>query len=684
MAGCMVMALLPVLVLVLVLAGPRVAAMFERGVGERAAEEKFGEAIASLEPAVEDPAAQYDIDKTMRAIRALDLALERDADLGAYLELIARQDYRDVAPGIVRARAQLLEHLKELYALGKAQEEHQQMWDEYRTSLTGLLAIADVSVNPATLLSINVDRDRARERLDRFDDFQEASQQRRQRIRGVQGTLVDALIDYSEVYYGLLEEWDRLVLERDRAYLAAYAGKWEEVMASAERALEINPTDREAPILMALALAESDSPEDWDAALALLGEYMQSNPERSAPALVLRGVVERKQGRISDAQLSFEQASAYYPRQAEFLADMADTYRMRAFLRQSPEGQRVVELYRNTMLGAGAFSPNLQLAKMNFDRGFTEQGAEKILDHFSRRRAQGQFDYLLSDLEFCYNALGQDFYSIFPEQYYLEFAYDTTRFGFGNAIELKIDNRSDRTLHNATLVLALHLTDMVRGDYETIAAERTVPVVQPGRTTSFGRMQVDVDFLGQRKGIRDIAQARAILITNEAVIWVDTGEARLVALQEELRRAERQGNDTGSIIDRLGGNDEIARILSSIEMDIGDGVGVMKADFQLPRELAMLEPEFRLRVAGRNISLSPSKNELEDGKIQLQFSKLGFNTSIRGEPIELLGLSRFGRFGLKFDPQPDGSYKVSPIIGERSSSQDLEVTGPPVEPEPAE
>ena len=120
----------------------------------------------------------------------------------------------------------------------------------------------------------------------------------------------------------------------------------------------------------------------------------------AAPAFLLLGVHQSRLGQDSQAQLSFQQAAAYFPKQAKQLTDMLNPYEMRSFLRQSREGQFIVEMYKSTMLGAGYFSPDLQMAKVLFDKGDDAGGRLKVLDHFARRRTQQQWDFIISDVAF--------------------------------------------------------------------------------------------------------------------------------------------------------------------------------------------------------------------------------------------------------------------------------------------
>ena len=90
-----------------------------------------------------------------------------------------------------------------------------------------------------------------------------------------------------------------------------------------------------------------------------LDQYIKLYPSRSAPALVLKGLLYREEGEAAKAVSYFDQASMEYPRQAAALTDLLDSYKARTYLNKSAEGKYLLRLYRSTMEGFGIFSPNL-------------------------------------------------------------------------------------------------------------------------------------------------------------------------------------------------------------------------------------------------------------------------------------------------------------------------------------
>lgn len=625
-----------------------------------AAEEQFAPMLEALQAGAEAPGPAYDIDKTIRVIHEIDLAMQEEQSLEEYLKWASRQDYSDVAPEVLEKRKEVLDILMRLYAKQVEAEDQAAMWEVTSELLLSTFSVVTVTgeanlVNPAAGLS--VDREQAQSLLQELKDDRAAHKQLMRDITAIETELFDTMVDYGEVYYKYLEEWDQLAVLRDRAYLAAHNGDWEATLAAAELAIEKAPGEREAHLLKAMALIELDDRENAAEITELLADYVEEHPSASAPALVLLGVHQARLGDSKAAQLSFQQSAAYFPKQSDALTDMLDPYKMRSFLRKSREGSFIVELYKSTMLGAGYFSPDLQLAKTLFDQGDLEGGRAKVLDHFARRRTQQQWDFLVSDIAFCHDLLGPNFWEIFPEETY--FDLEASPAMMGSSLNVAIENRSERALHNATLVLAVQLTDMYAGDYEVLPAPETLPAVVGHDTTSFGSIPIDLEVHGKAKTVDDIVHTRAILIADEAVTWVDTDAYRL-AESKELREKRKTREALAkteaappapvehplskrhprfqSTMDALleGAND-----VAQVEMESKYGADNLVV--KLPKELSILRPIFRLRY-GETL-YEATDNVITGDTIELRFQGVeNFDADGAEAPddVELLMASPFG------------------------------------------
>lgn len=623
---------------------------------ESVAEAQFEPALAALEAAAQ-PQKPYDIDATVRVIHEVDLALKEKQSLQEYLIWASRQDYGDVAPEVLEARKEMLDVLMRLYAKQVQAEDQQAMWEFTGELLLTTLSVVSVTgeasmVNPEAHLS--VDRAQAQQLLADLKSEREQHEQLVQDITSLEVELFDKLVKYGDTYYRYLEEWDRLAVLRDRAYLAAHNGDWEAALTASELAIQAAPKEKEAHLLKAMALIELDNRENAAEIRQVLDEYLAEHPGSSAPALLLMGVHQARLGNDKEAQLAFQQSAAYYPKQSDQLTDMLNPYKMRSFLRKSREGSFIVELYKSTMLGAGYFSPDLQMAKTRFDAGDLEGGRAKVLDHFARRRTQQQWDFVISDVAFCHELLGPHFWEIFPEDTYLDLVVSPTM--LGSSLNLAVNNRSPRTLHNATLVLALQFTDMYAGDYEALPAPSTVPAVDANAQTSFGAVEVNTEVFGQAKTVDDVVVHRAILVTDEAVAWVDTDKYRIAEsteFREKKRTREalakpdaapvvhplaRNHPEFGGTVDKL-----VTGAAGSAELAIEAKYGKDNLVVKLPRELAILRPLFRLKYG--DTLYEADDNVIEGDKIALRFKaveNLDGEGSNKADDVELLMASPFG------------------------------------------
>jgi hypothetical protein len=409
------------------------------------------------------------------------------------------------------------------------------------------------------------------------------------------------------------------------------------------------PQDKEAQLLKAYSMVQNMknniapiiNPEtgmsEQNQILPLLDNYMQAHPGETAPALLLKGVYFAQIGDANSAKLNFEQAAVYYPKQANELSDMLNPYKMRNYLKKSKEGSYITELYKSTMLGAGYFSPDLQMAKMYFDKGDTKNGKEKVLDHFSRRRNQSHWDYILSDIHFCEKNLGVNFLKLFPENQYLDLKADVKHSLSANAdyIKVGVDNRSDVRLHNASLILCIQYTEMNRDDYVSIKMDKTLPELLPNSYNDFGEIDnKKTDFwsgtLNSTKYLlsignnlfesgtqkqEGIVKSRAVLISDEAIAWIDDADTKVtneVAKDYVVKfKPEELGLDVAGIQNLIK-----QKLTATATESI---IGSDEVKIKLPEQLAILKPVFKLVDPSTGKIYSPEVNMIKNDMIELNF-----------------------------------------------------------------
>lgn len=614
---------------------------------EKVANEVFAPAIQKIEEA-QKTSEGYDIDRTISVIHSIDRALKEEDTLKDYLRFMATQDFRNVAPDVLKARQKVLNILQRLYAQQTELENQEATFTVTRTLLSTMTLI-DADMTLVTGIPA-LDKKQAKSILNDLRKDQEEREGMLNSLTKLENELIRVMTDYSKTYYKYVDEWDKVASVRDAAYLASSSGNWEAVVQKSEVAIQLAPHDAEARLLGALGHIElstrNKESKHLEKASDLLVDYVKEHPTRTAPALLLEAIVKTKRGKTKEAIQLFEQSAAYFPKQSKALSNMLDPYEVRSFLRKSSEGNRIVDLYKSTMLGAGFFSPDLQLAKLFFENGEKEKGRKKVLDHFSRRRAQNAWDLVLSDVDFCQQFLGADFDAILVEDSHLELLVEPAL--IGNSIKVSIKNNSPKALHNTTLVLALQFTDMHRDDFESFKVGETVPIVSPHAETDFGSLDIDYSFLGTEKSKDDIVVNRAILISDEAVVWVDTDIHKL-ALARDAKRVAK--NNPAVEIKRKGwfeamkiSPDQLLQsIKNNISTDIDLSLGKDDVLIELPKELALLNPVFRLKVG--DILNAPEENILSSNGIKVKFGSVeNYDSENASKEATLVISSQFGNF----------------------------------------
>ncbi len=644
------------------------------------AEEAFSPVLEKMQQARSDLQDQsYDIDATVRVLHEIDAALATEGSLETWLSQSALQDYRGVAPEVLAAREQILDVLFRLYARQVASEDQEATWGMLRHMgpVLNLLMVSDLQVGGDASLAIplagtggavevaqaGIDREGVQQVYQDWKDQQRAHADLLAEMLDLERELIDALAENSTVYHRYLEEWERVCAMRDRAYLAAHEGEWEAALQAARAAMRAAPYDKEAHLLAALALIEGDlaSPEDPDEAERLLQEFAEAHPDSSAPALLLRGVLRQRSGDLQGAHLDLEQAAAYYPKQAEQLGEMLDPYkaRSRAFLRKSREGNLVLGLYKSSMLGAAWFSPDLQLARIAFDKGEFERGRSKVMDHFARRRAQGQWDLVIRDLQFCEDFLQEDYHLILPERGWLDLEAEEAT--FSDKLQVAVRNRSSRTLHNASLVLCLHFTDMHPDDYEPFAPA-TEPQLPAQETTSFEDVDIEFELGGRQKTVEDIASVRAVLVSDEAVVWVDSitfkrDQARQHREQRMRQRTSiRRWAPAAPPSARAHGLADMAvsTLEEGVQLSTSSELGKDDVDIDLPYLFSVLAPVFHLESGDQR--LEPSDNNIEGDRIRLGFDDVANFDDDAPTVLKLVADTFLTELVLTWTRAPDGSW----------------------------
>lgn len=640
----------------------------ERAAAARAelapAEQALERAVEAAQSLPDKARAGYDIDRTIEVLSELDAAAQDARSVREYVAHIARQDYARVAPQALELRRKMLDLLGKLAGELDALDDHDKTWSTYRAVLHALKAANSVLIGMPGGLSTSPRSELRQEATAELQRSLAAREGLAARIRPIEAELIGLVDESAPVFRTLMVEWERLCLARDAAYLAAARLDWEGCARHARAAIASAPLETEAHMLVALAHVEGGValPAEVADLGRYLDEFIAGHPDQAAPALLLRGVWRARKGDVSNARADLELASTRYPQQAARLRERFDPYNARSYLRQTSAGRSITGLYEASMLGAGWFSPELQLARTLFETGDREQGKRQIREHFHRRRAGGQWNLVLYDLEFCEGLLRDEFASMFPEVSYLDL--EISRPMLGDDVAVSVWNRSDVTLRNAALVLCLRFVDMHAEDYVTKAVSPTQPVLPARTKTKFDSFDIEIPWGGATMAIDQLIEpVRAILLTDEAVFRVET-------IRYKNERIERYSTDVSATAVSLPARVEQAleRVVAAPASLKLRASGLVSQDVrvELPRDFLALGPLFRLEFAGKRFDEVEDRGSvrhvLEDGCIALTFDGAGLQLALsKPKEIRLVARSLSRTLAVVFARAEDGSYAFARI-----------------------
>ena len=634
--------------------------------------------------------APYDIEQTIRVINAMELAQMKSESFDEFLDYMARQDYTGVAPEVLEAKQMLFPLLEYTYKLQQADEQLSDVWMLIRslakggetlmedTSLIELIMMMHSDIFAIFNLASGGDTEKAlEEAFNQYEEDAKLKDQVREDLARLRKSYRAYLEYYVPIYKKYMQEYDALCVEKDRAYLDLYGGRADDALLHTGNILAKYPNNGEAMLLHSMGLIiesaseanprptitmndiETQQPnpdnENKDErpqlpmtvkqrqANDLLQDYTKLYPDRTAPALVLEGLLYQQLGDQNTAMLRFHQASAEYPRQAERLTDMLDAYNMRTYLCKTQEGQYLRHLYASTMEGYGLFSPNLLKAHYHASQGDMEESRKDIFNHFFRRGNQGIYDELLSDMQFCEENLYGPFKSLLLEQSYIDVTVAPEKtwifWNKDREVHVKISNRSDLKLENVRVFLCIHYTDMYKDEYDIVKVPKTQNIIEPRSTADLGTVELTY----RDKGYDDITRIRAIAMTDDRICWIDevsykNAKALAPYRSEQSNLNQRQQQAREEYLNSYSLEPQ------KLQTTLRDGINVLPPEedpcvekswwkrftgwfsspdntlnIELPRALVMTDPVFSLHPLDADDALQPEENYLSGTTIHLHF-----------------------------------------------------------------
>lgn len=647
----------------------------------------------------------YDIEETVRILNGLEIAQSQSKDFYSFLEYMAKQDYSMVPTDVIEAKMELLAILQEMFILEQENEELNGL-----TAITNSLGTAiytlvkernisdsveaatDILVPSGAILgnlsltsaiSAILDTESLEEAkicaFNKYEEHQKLKADNKERIEVLKRKYLEYLDNFTPIYMKYINEWEKLCLAKDEAYLAAYSGRYVDCYETTLQILEKYPANREAMLLKALAcvslaqgpkvavpaentlltITDENASERYKfltIAQRTLENYIDLYPGKAAPALLLMGELELTKGNTTRAMSYFDQSAIEYPKQAAELNDMLNSYYMRSYLNATPEGQYLMRLYCSTVEGQGYFSPNFHKAKYWESIDNNEKAATEIYNHFFRRDKQGIYDCLLTDMEFCENNLYSSFKSQFMESSALNISVTEDTHVFGkNGVTFTLTNNSDLTLENIRLFVCLHLKDMYVNEYDIFPCE-TVNIFNPGEQVTWSTNDYRTE---------DIVRVRAIMLTDNKVCWVDDIRFKHSnamrnyyqhngKVTRSLEMFEGYGLSDGEIIQKIESNITGELATDDSKKGIRKNAENQTLTIELPRILCLLDPV--LSFGELNKMKTPVSQTLHGSIMKAVFK---IDSSAAREPIYLY--SNFINLKIEYDIAENGKFRVTDI-----------------------
>ncbi len=648
---------------------------------------KAYEALSNQEQLQSD--APYDLEQTIRVINAMELAQMHAESFDDFLDYMAKQDYAGVAPDVLEAKRKLFPLLEYTYKLQQQDEQLNNIWMLMRsvargseslmddTSLIELIMMMHSDIFALFHLASGGDVEKSlNEAFEQYEKDVKLKAQVREDLDRLRESYRKYLEYYVPIYKKYMGEYDALCVEKDQAYFDLYGGRADDALQHTQNILNKYPDNAEAMLLQSMGLIlesasetqpipsismndietgqplpdheEEERPQlpmsvKQREASDMLKRYTELYPTRTAPALMLEGLLYQQLGDQNTAMLRFHQASVEYPRQAERLTDMLDAYNMRTYLTKTPEGQYLRRLYASTMEGYGLFSPNLQKARYYANQGDMEESRKEIFNHFFRRGNQGIYDELLSDMQFCEENLYGPFKSLLIEQSYIDVSVEPTSSWLfwkdKNEVHVSLSNRSDLRLENVRVFLCIHYTDMYKDEYDVVKVPKTQSVIEPHTTADLDVVELKYN----DKNYDDITRIRAIAMTDDRICWIDE-----VKYKQAKALAPNRGDNSNLNAWQQRDREEYLSSYSlepqKLQQTLRTGITVLPPEvdpteerstwksikgwfsrpdntlsIELPRALVMADPVFSIRPLDAADALQPDENYLSGTAIHLHF-----------------------------------------------------------------
>lgn len=540
---------------------------------------------ARIQEAAASGTAPYDIEKTVIMINTFELLqADPESSYDEFMQELATLDLEGVAPEVIESKRQLIPVLAQMKRIDQKLSEDFTTWkiisravgagtrrlfstDNTYYTLIGLFAGGDF--NPF-LAGSRIAKNEITSIFDSYDAELEGQERVKGELERAKEAYLMYLEQYQPVYSKYMREWDELCVMKDDIYGDIRHNRWKLAAEEAQHLLEQYPDCREGLLLHAMAMAhlganelrQTSTPipvelENSDQRIENLLEgrdnvWLQTadadierylaiyGPEQSAPAKVIKAVVEMTRGDLERAESLLETAEREYPRQRDALTAAKDVYNLRTYLKKSADGQELLTMYYSMMYGFDFFSPELQRASICELNGNYEQAANLIYNHFYRRLTKPDTNVrepycgILADLSYCEENLPVSFglQRLNPAFIGLEFKPDLSKVVSLDKtpyLNVTLHNYDAASLSQVRLVLCYQFADSHK-DYYDVASQ----TVDLGSVAGLGEARSYGEKIPGDHTFGDITRLRAVVCTERGICWIDSEDKRRSLLIDNL------------------------------------------------------------------------------------------------------------------------------------------------------
>jgi len=526
--------------------------------------------LEKIKPLINTESYKYDIDQTVMALYSIEKALAEAKNFDELTSFILQNDSGLAALDVAELKYRFFNIYKNIL---EAEDDLGEMKSVYNIASGTLLDI----ISSYDYLSGGLNHTQVQNVWEKRLAEAKLRDNMKKRLSDNRDAMIDFYFRFMEISSKYMREWGQLCALRDRAYLAVYEGDWNEAVKNSLSAIKLAPNEKEAHILLAMALLEKKEEIDIPQAKSIVNTLLEKQHGQNAPAYLLRGVINLKEKNFEQANIDFDQAAAYFPKQQEELTQKINLYKKRNFLNKSREGRMIINIYRGIMSGSGYFSPDFQKARVHFAQGDKDKARKKIFDHFYRRRLQGEWDRVLNDFKYSNMFLGTELFDILDGH---KISLKIEPAFFTNSIVVSVKNDSDKAIHNVTALLCVRMTDMFKGDYISFPVGKTAALLKPGEELKFGRKNISEltkENLGAVRHFNDIIEYAAVLISDEIITWVEPEKVREIKPEtppDKTNSNESLSEIIGIIVNAVARN-ELGKNPKNLEGKTGESINTL-------------------------------------------------------------------------------------------------------------